>query len=151
MGTWGQGEVEKRLAPILAKQTNRGGGYVTREKQTIWGGVFLEEVPELNGAVVIKEGFLEEVAAKVWGGMAHAKAGGSHGSAVPWGAALRQATPFPASGLLHCCAIRLECPSHSEFHLWLLLILYISAQKDLPTPQFPAPDTAFHFVFLVPI
>lgn len=41
--------------------------------------MFLEEVPELNGAVVIKEGFLEEVAAKVWGGMAHAKAGG-----VPW-------------------------------------------------------------------
>lgn len=121
------------------------------ETDNLGGGVFLEEVPELNGAVVIKEGFLEEVAAKVWGGMAHAKAGGSHGSAVPWGAALRQATPFPASGLLHCCAIHLECPSHSEFHLWLLLILYISAQKDLPTPQFPAPNTAFHFVFLVPI
>ena len=102
MGTWGQGEVEKRLAPILAKQKKGGGGYGTREKQKRGGGgVFLEEVPELNGAVVIKEGFLEEVAAKVWGGMAHAKAGGSHGSAVPWGAALRQATPFPASGLLH--------------------------------------------------
>lgn len=58
---------------------------------------------------------------------------------------------FQLQGFCIGCAVRLECPSHSEFQLWLLLILYISAQKDLPTPQFPAPNTAFHFVFLVPI
>lgn len=103
-GTTGSGEIRLEPCPYRAdkwrRQTCDPGAAL--EKQT--DGGFQRRCPTQARVMVIKEGFLEEVAAKVWDGIgrvAREKAWGSNGHAVPLGTTLSQVTPFPTARLLY--------------------------------------------------
>lgn len=71
----------------------------------------------------------------------HAKTWASSGCALSLRVALR-ASLFPLQGFCPSCAFCLQCPSHSGLQIWLLLILYISAQRvplHLDSPPLTVP------------
>lgn len=71
----------------------------------------------------------------------HANTWASCGCAVSLRVALR-ASFSQLQGFCPSCAFCLQCPSHSGLQIWLLFILYISAQRgplhlDSPHPTVP--------------